>query len=345
MAFSSEAAFELFRRAWQRRRLAHAYLLAGPSGSGKKELAGRIAALVTGQREGGDLFKGTDDFKGTDISKGAALFKHPDIHLAEPESKSRRIVIDQIRALEAELQLKASGAGRKVGVILEADRLQPQASNAFLKTLEEPPDNCLLLLVSSLPEALLDTIRSRCIPVTLQTAGNREPDAVQARLLELLAAFFQSEGEGIPGVFNLSREFIQLLREARQVIQDKNAAELKREEALYRQTTDGAWLKEREDYYKGVTESRYILERSRLVETLLQWWADVLRRREGCANLDFSSCAETTGLLARKFSTPQVLNKIAQLEELRENLDRNVQELLAVEAAFLRVFGPAISPG
>jgi len=323
MAFSSEAAFELFRRAWGQRRLAHAYLVTGPAGSGKRELAGRVAALVTGQRE------------------GLSLFKHPDIHLAEPESKSRRIVIEQIRALEAELQLKASGAGRKAGVILEADRLSPQASNAFLKTLEEPPDNCLLLLVTSIPEALLDTIRSRCIPVALQIAGDREPEPAQVRLLEVLTAFYHTEGRaGIPRVFNLSREFIQLLRETRQGIQDKNAAELKREEALYRQTTDGAWLKEREDYYKGVTESRYILERSRLVETLLQWWADILRRQQGCANLDFSSCAETTGELARKFSTPQVLDKVAQLEELRENLGRNVQELLAVEAAFLRVFGP-----
>ena len=328
MAFSPESAFELFRRAWEQRRLAHAYLVAGPSGSGKRELAGRVAALVTGQRE------------------GVAIFKHPDIHLAEPESKSRRIVIEQIRALEAELQLKASGTGRKAGVILEADRLQPQASNAFLKTLEEPPDNCLLLLVTSLPEALLDTIRSRCIPVTLQAAAVRELDPAQARLLEVLAAFFQSpDGPGIPRVFNLTREFIQLLREIRQVIQDKNAAELKREETLYRQTTDGAWLKEREDYYKGVTESRYILERSRLVETLLQWWADVLRRQQDCANLDFSSRAEIIGELARGFSTLEVLNKVAQLEELRENLGRNIQEALAVEAAFLRVFGPTGSKG
>ncbi len=319
MAFSPDAAFELFRSSWEQERLAHAYLLAGPAGSGKRELAGRVAALVTGQT--------------------GSTFKHADIHLAEPESRSRRIVIDQIRALEAELHLKASGAGRKVGVVLEADRLQPQASNAFLKTLEEPPANCLLLLVSSLPEALLDTIRSRCIPVTLQAAKGRGPDAGQARLLEILAAFFRSEGGDIPRVFNLSREFLQLLREAKQVIQERNASELKQEESLYRQTTDGAWLKEREDYYKGVTESRYILERSRLVEMLLLWWADVLRQRENAANLDFPASAKVTAALAREYATPRVLEKIARLEELRENLDRNVQEQLAVETAFLRVFG------
>ncbi len=323
MAFSTETAFDLIRRAWKQDRLAHAYLVSGPAGSGKKALAGRIAALVTGLGEGG--------------------FAHPDIHLAEPESKSRRIVIEQIRALEAELRLKAAGAGKKVGVILEADRLQPQASNAFLKTLEEPPDNCLLLLVTSLPEGLLDTIRSRCIPIMLRATGDAKPDPVQTRLLEILTAFFQTDGPEIPRVFNLAREFMQLLREIRQDVQDANAAELKREETLYRQTTDGAWLKEREDYYKGVTESRYILERSRLVETLLQWWADVLRRQQDFPAADFPACAEATGELARKFTTAQVLRKIAGIEELRENLGRNVQELLAVEAAFLRVFGSTSS--
>lgn len=326
MAFSPEAAFELFQRARRDDRLAHAYLITGPPGSGKKKLAGRVAELVTGK------------------GRGPAPFSHRDIHVAEPESKSRRIIIEQIRALESELRLKASGVG-KAGVILEADRLNPQASNAFLKTLEEPPANCILLLVTSIPEALLDTIRSRCIPITLQIPGQTEPNAAQARLLEVLTAFFGGNNFGVPGVFNLSREFIQLLREVRQEIQETNTEELQREETLYRQTTDGAWLKDREEYYKGMTESRYVLERARLVETVLEWWGDVARRQNGGASLGFPSQAETTGEIARRFSTAETLRRIAGLEQLRDNLDRNVQEMLAVEAAFLGAFGPAAPIG
>src|SRR5437868_3157055 len=142
MAFSQQAAFDLLRGASEQHRLAHAYLITGSENSGKKELARKLAGMVTA---GG--FALDDD-----------PLAHPDVHIAEPESKSRRIVVDQVRDLEKALQMKASGTGKKLGIIFDADRLQPQASNAFLKTLEEPPENSLLLLLTSMPEALLDTV-------------------------------------------------------------------------------------------------------------------------------------------------------------------------------------------
>ena len=67
--------------------------------------------------------------------------------------------------------MHAARAKVKFGVVYEADRLMPQAANAFLKTLEEPPDHSVLVLVTALPEALLDTIRSRCIEVSLRASG------------------------------------------------------------------------------------------------------------------------------------------------------------------------------
>src|ERR1700710_1560584 len=114
MAFSSEAAFSYLRRAHEQGRLGHAYLISGGAGSGKRRLASRLANLLNGS---GDVF-----------AAGAS-----DVFLAEPGSKSRRIVIDQIRALEHALQMRASGGRRKVAIVSDADRLQPQAANAFLK--------------------------------------------------------------------------------------------------------------------------------------------------------------------------------------------------------------------
>src|SRR5882672_10055589 len=107
------------------------------------------------------------------------------IFVAEPESKSRRILIEQIRELEHGLQMRGAEGRRKVAIISEADRLQPQAANAFLKTLEEPPENSLLLLLSALPEALPDTILSRCITIPLQS-NDVEPRPEQNELIELL---------------------------------------------------------------------------------------------------------------------------------------------------------------
>ena len=68
--------------------------------------------------------------------------------------KSRQIKIDQLRELEHALQMKASDGRRKVVIISDADRMGTQAANAFLKTLEEPPNNSLLLLLSAIPEVL-----------------------------------------------------------------------------------------------------------------------------------------------------------------------------------------------
>jgi hypothetical protein len=71
----------------------------------------------------------------------------------------------------------------------------------------------------------------------------------------------------------------------------------------------------------------------------LQWWGDVLRRQHGSEVLDFPGYAEATGELATRFSTGEVLRRVTALEGLRENFNRNVQEQLAIEVAFLKAFG------
>src|SRR6266705_2107553 len=169
MGFSRAVAFEYLRRANEQNRLAHAYLISGPTGSGKQLLAAELASLVNGT-------KASDVFS----------VKARDIFIAQPESKSRRIIIEQIRDLEHTLQMRASNGRRKVAIISEADRLQPQAANAFLKTLEEPPKDSLLLLLSALPEALPDTIVSRCIAIPLAPSNNEVAIPQEAELVELL---------------------------------------------------------------------------------------------------------------------------------------------------------------
>src|SRR2546421_6155440 len=169
MAFTRQVAIGLLRRAHNQKRLGHAYLISGPAGSGNGEVPADLASTVTGTAAG-DVFS----------SKAREIF------VAEPESKSRRILIEQIRELEHGLQMQAAEGRRKVAIIAEADRLQPQAANAFLKTLEEPPSNSLLLLLTALPEALPDTIVSRCISIPL-AAGEEEAVIFQkSELIELL---------------------------------------------------------------------------------------------------------------------------------------------------------------
>ena len=150
MAFARATAFEYLRRAYEQNRLAHAYLITGAPGSGKELLAAELASLVNGTP-----------------AKEVFSSKAREIFIARPESKSRRISIEQIRELEHALQMRAANSNGKVAIISDADRLGGEAANAFLKTLEEPPKDSLLLLLSALPEALPETILSRCIAIPL----------------------------------------------------------------------------------------------------------------------------------------------------------------------------------
>jgi DNA polymerase-3 subunit delta' len=321
MAFSPEAAFSYLRRAHEQKRLAHAYLISGAAGSGKRALAGRLANLVNGSG-------------GSDILSASS----GQVFLAEPESKSRRIVIEQIRNLEHSLQMRAAVGRKKVAVVSDADRLQPQAANAFLKTLEEPPNDSLLLLLSALPEALPDTIISRCIPIPLATSAEARPGEDETALVELLATVVTQEGTGVQGPYRLGQGVHRLLARARDAIQTENAATLKGEETRYKNTTDGAWLDEREDHFKALGESLYVQRRAQLLEVLLRWWSDVLRASTGITREEIPAAREQTRAIAQCLNTAEILQRIRRVEELRDHLGRNIQEALALEVAFLRIF-------
>lgn len=319
MPFTASEAFSLLRAAHEHGRFAHGYLITGPEGSGKRELVGSICGLLTG-----------------DTSEP---MRHPDVHTIEPESKSRRIRVEQIRALEHELRLRSLLGGVKVGVIFDADRLIEAAANAFLKTLEEPPASSHLLLVSAQPEQLLETILSRCIEVPLRLVVAREPTPLQSAWLDALVDFGKIARLELPHIFGLVRTLEGLLAEAKEAIAEQTGAALKKEEQVYKQVGDSHGLEEREDFYKALTEARYLGARAGFIELLEQWWADVLRQQHGGA-IDLPGFAETTAALATRHSTAQVLRKTAALEQLRESLNRTgVAESLALECAFLKAFG------
>ena len=337
MSFSPDLAFDYLRRARDGGRLGHAYLVTGPA-EATWTLACRLAGLVNNLGEN---------------APPAAVLAHPDVHVAEPESKSRRIVIEQVRTLESALRLRAGVGGehgRKVAILRDADRLQPQAANAFLKTLEEPPAQSLLLLLSTQPEALLDTILSRCIRVNLL-----DPDALHparrtaeapenAALLAALGDHAADDRPSLPAAYRVLKEFQGALAAARTRLAADADATLAADEKRYGQTTDAGkdYVEERETALKAQTEARYAGERERLLGLLLAWWGDALRLAGAGPDAppDLPPAARPgTVALAGRLSPAQLLRKLGRLETLREHLGRNVQEALALEVAFLEVFG------
>jgi DNA polymerase-3 subunit delta' len=321
MPSSRTTALNYLRRAHEQNRLAHAYLITGPPGSGKQLLAADLASLVNGTPVR-DVFSA----------------KTREVFVARPESKSRRIVIEQIRDLEHTLQMRASNGRRKVAIISDADRLQPQAANAFLKTLEEPPKDSLLLLLTALPEALPETILSRCIAIPLASNGQRQSKDEEEKLVKLLQQASRQESWTIQFAYRLAQEFQRLLRAVREEVKCEADEGLKREVTRYKDATDGAWLEEREEYYKALTESLYLERRAGLIETLFAWWTDVLRASKAVAQRNLPRAKKETAALATWFGPAEILKRVRSLEELRDHLGRNVHEALAIEVAFLIIF-------
>jgi DNA polymerase-3 subunit delta' len=322
MAFSADQALTLLRKAQANDRLAHAYLITGPVGSGTREVAAGLTGIL--------------------VDEAAAPLKHPDVHIAEPESKSRRITIEQVRDLERGLQMRSLRGGRKVVIIFDADRLMEGAANAFLKTLEEPPRSSHILLVSNFPELLLETILSRCIEIPLVPGVRRELTERQRRLAELLQRYFTVPRPELPQIFGLVREVQALMTEARQTISDETETAFKAESKRFRDATgvSSDWIDDREDFHKALAEARYRNDRGVLVDTLESWWADVLRQQQRASHLDLPDFSADTAALAGRLSVSDVIGRAGAIGGLRENFGRNVQEQLAVEVAFMEAFAP-----
>ncbi len=129
----------------------------------------------------------------------------------------RRISTDEIRELNRNIQQTSNRGGAKVAVVFEADRLQPQAANAFLKTLEEPPAETTIFLLTTRPYDLLPTIRSRCLLVNFPADQDRIASVEWKQWLSDYSALLDLAGRGanrstapelILGAYGLMTRFV-----------------------------------------------------------------------------------------------------------------------------------------
>lgn len=336
MAYLAERAFELVSSAHERGRLAHAFLISGALGSGKENLAARMIQLVNGSGNSG----GFDLFGEPVVVETPPLDELESgwVRIVRPRMKSRRIGVDEIRDLEQTLHLAAPGGACKVGVITEADRMNDQAANAFLKTLEEPPQNTLLLLLTANPQRLLPTILSRCVRLPLLGGKALLADGGAELVAALNAA--ATRGFGTPvAALHLKAAFAAFLAEAREEADAAAKAAEKEETAAYRDATDGRWLKEREDFHKAAAEAEYLDARNRLFDVLMAWMADLLRMKVNGGGLDFPDSAPALAAIADAETEGRLLKRMEALDSLRRTLETNAFEPLAIEVGFLKAFG------
>ena len=224
--------------------------------------------------------------------------------------------------------------------------MNESTQNAFLRTLEEPPPNTLFLLLSSQPESFLTTILSRVIRVPLMPEpGRRELSEPESHLIELLTQLAQRKDTGalsgaLSGALTLRREFEDILDAAHGRIEKQLEGEFAEEKKSLKQTTDvsSQWLDEKEKEMLAAVEARYLQERENLMELLLSWMGDVLRHQAGVDRFDLPEQAAATRVLAERWDASTVSRRLTELRKLHTNLHTNVQEGLALEAAFIAAF-------
>ena len=177
--FGQEAAERAFLDAWSGGRLHHAWLLAGPRGTGKATLAYRIARTLIGFVPDDGLF-GAPETPQTlapppdcPVAQRIAAQSEPRLFVLRrtphPDTGRMRgeVTVDNVRRLRGFLNLSATDGGWRAVIVDAADELNTSAANALLKSLEEPPPRVVFLLVAHAPAGLLPTIRSRCRTLTL----------------------------------------------------------------------------------------------------------------------------------------------------------------------------------
>jgi len=303
------------RSALTSNRLHHAYFFAGPEGVGKRTTAIALAKAV-------HCMQLDDDFCAqcvncARISDG----NHPDVRFVEPLAGKKEISIQQIRELERELNYRSFSGGRKIAVIDPATSMNLASQNALLKTLEEPPQDSLILLIAANAGALLPTVRSRCLRLPFAPLTRREVAGfLQAKLAmntgdaEFLAALSMGS---IGAAVNLDKdELIEKRRNWVDVLSSLKAgdhhAAMLAAEALSANRDDALkFLKWSESWYRdvlvhAVTDNAGALVNLDLLEQIRQ---QSVSNSAATALNAISRVAEATAGIQRNLNRRMVLEK------------------------------------
>ena len=326
---------QLLQRSLARGRLGHAYLFTGDQLAELETLARTLAKTLNCQQPVQVAGVATDCCDVCLSCKKIANETHADIQWVRPESKSRVITIDQTRDLMQQIQLKPTEAQFKVAVIVGADRLNAQAANAFLKTLEEPPPKSVLILLSTEPARILETILSRCLRLNFSAETRRPLDAGQSEWLNKFSGIAAAGQKSLFGRYRLLDALLQKLAEVRARTEETLGVR----SPLEKYADAEKDLREKwEDELTAAVEAEYRRQRDDLL-LLLQWWLRDVWLHTLAAGEELLHLPQIPGAdeVARRLTPRQAQENLSVLEQTQRLLHTNVQEALALEVGLLKL--------
>ena len=302
-------------------KVSHAYIINGEKGSGKKLLAGIFAQTLQCQE------KGTEPCMHCQSCLQAQSMNQPDI-IRVTHEKPNTISVEDIRGqLNGDIQIKPYSSPYKIYIVDEAEKLSPQAQNALLKTIEEPPAYAVILLLTANTGMLLPTILSRCVVLDLKPVPSEKIKKYLMEELELpdykadvCTAFAQGNvGKAIQ--LASSDDFNEMKASALQLIKRLDDIDLYEMTAAVKQIAD------------------YKLEINDYFDLMMIWYRDVLY---------FKATGDVNGLIfkdevydikrqAEKSSYNGINSILEALRKAQIRLDANVNFDLVIELLLLTI--------
>jgi DNA polymerase-3 subunit delta' len=234
-----------------------------------------------------------------------------------------------------EINLKPTEAEYKVAIIVAADRMNVQAANAFLKTLEEPPAKCILILLSVEPHRLLETILSRCLKLNFSGGDLRSLAPAELDWLKDFSEMAAAEQKSLVGRYRLMDVLLQKLTEVKAGIEESLSAR----SPLERYDDADKELRERwEDELAAAIEAEYRRQRADLLSIVQRWLRDVWLQTlmQGKELLAFPTLLSASHV-AQRISSDAALENLQIIETTQRLLHSNVQEALALEVGLLKL--------
>ena len=328
------------QRSLETGRLAHASLFVGSSSVEMEEMVIALAQTLHCENPPARSEKSGLPLDACGKCRNCNLIaerKHPDVQWIYPESKIRIITTEQIRKLIASSHLKSISGDYEISVICSADRLNTQAANAFLKTLEEPVPGKIFILLTHDAQKIIPTILSRCRRIIFEGINRSSIDSETRNWLWLFAQTAASSESGLLSRYTLLAPMIEKLAGLKQNIE----TELRNESPLSKYTdVENSTIERWEKELQAAIASEYRKQRAEMLAAIELWLRDIWMIKvsnQFPEDSYFPDLKAYSEMIASHISEKQARENLKTVSSTMKILDSNVQEELILEVFLLKL--------